>query len=168
MGDARSLAARVTRLLWGEEEHEVSLRSSADGLEVVVDGRSFRPDVVETAPGTFVLRSDGRAATFHCVRDRDGILLHWDGATYRLEEPVEGASSGHRPAAGGLEAPMPGKVIAVKVEVGQRVAKGEEVLVVEAMKMENAVRAPRSGTIKSVTVSVGDKVSPGVTLVELD
>jgi acetyl/propionyl-CoA carboxylase alpha subunit len=158
----------VTRFLWGEEEHDVTLRTSADGLEVAVDGRWFRPDVTETAPGTFVLRGDGRAVAFHCVRDGDAIHLFWDGFAYRLEELPEGASSAHRPVAGGLEAPMPGKVIAVKVQVGQRVAKGDEVLIVEAMKMENAVRAPRSGTIRAVAVRVGDRVSPGVVLVELE
>ena len=158
----------MTRLQWAAGEHEVTLRGSGDGLEVVVDGRSFRPDVTETAPGTFVLRGDGRAVAFHCVRDGDAIHLFWDGLAYRLEELAEGAPSAHRPVAGRLEAPMPGKVIAVKVEVGQHVAKGEEVLVVEAMKMENAVRAPRSGRVKAVAVSVGDRVSPGVVLVELD
>ena len=44
---------------------------------------------------------------------------------------------------------MPGKVIAVKVEAGQTVAKGQELLVVEAMKMENAIRAPRDGRVKA-------------------
>jgi acetyl/propionyl-CoA carboxylase alpha subunit len=158
----------MTRLLWADEEHDVTVRSTGDGLEVVVDGRSFRPDVTETASGTFVLRGAGRAVAFHCVRDGDAIHLFWDGLAYRLEELAEGTPSAHRHVAGGLEAPMPGKVIAVKVEVGQRVTKGDEVLVVEAMKMENAVRAPRSGQVKSVAVSVGDRVSPGVVLVELE
>ncbi|HET8645384.1 MAG TPA: biotin/lipoyl-containing protein, partial [Vicinamibacteria bacterium] len=45
---------------------------------------------------------------------------------------------------------------------------GEELLVVEAMKMENALRAPRDGTVKSVAAKVGDMVSPGVVLVELE
>jgi pyruvate carboxylase subunit B len=52
--------------------------------------------------------------------------------------------------------------------VGQAVKKGDEVVVVEAMKMENALRAPRDGTIKSVTVQVGDMVGPGAVLVELE
>jgi 3-methylcrotonyl-CoA carboxylase alpha subunit len=63
---------------------------------------------------------------------------------------------------------MPGKVIAVKVEAGQQVTRGQELLVVEAMKMENAIRAPRDGRIKSVSAAVGDSVSPGTILVELE
>jgi biotin carboxyl carrier protein len=63
---------------------------------------------------------------------------------------------------------MPGKVIAVKAVPGQAVKKGDEVVVIEAMKMENALRAPRDGTIKTVAVKVGDMVGPGATLVELE
>jgi 3-methylcrotonyl-CoA carboxylase alpha subunit len=63
---------------------------------------------------------------------------------------------------------MPGRVIAVKVAPGDTVMKGDELLVVEAMKMENAVRAPREGRVKSVSAQVGDMVSPGVVLVELE
>ena len=63
---------------------------------------------------------------------------------------------------------MPGKVIAVKVAAGDTVSKGDELLVVEAMKMENAVRAPRDGRVKTVAARVGEMVSPGTVLVELE
>jgi 3-methylcrotonyl-CoA carboxylase alpha subunit len=63
---------------------------------------------------------------------------------------------------------MPGRVIAVKAAPGQRVARGEELLVLESMKMENAIRAPREGTVKSVAAKVGDMVNPGVVLVEME
>ena len=63
---------------------------------------------------------------------------------------------------------MPGRVTAVRVEAGQRVKRGEELLVVEAMKMENALRAPRDGVVRAVHVSPGDMVVPGRPLVELE
>jgi biotin carboxyl carrier protein len=63
---------------------------------------------------------------------------------------------------------MPGRVAAVRVTAGQRVAKGEELLVVEAMKMENALRAPRDGVVRAVLVSAGDAVTPGRPLVEIE
>jgi acetyl/propionyl-CoA carboxylase alpha subunit len=134
---------------------------------VVVDGEAFEPDVGETAPGSFVLRREGSSVAFHCVREGSTIHLFWGGVAYRLEETVEGRAAS-RHVSGGLEAPMPGKVVAVKVLPGQTVARGDEVLVVEAMKMENAVRAPRDGTVKSVAVAVGEMVAPGVVLVELE
>ena len=63
---------------------------------------------------------------------------------------------------------MPGRVAAVRVSAGQRVARGEELLVVEAMKMENALRAPRDGVVRAVHVSAGDAVAPGRPLVEIE
>jgi 3-methylcrotonyl-CoA carboxylase alpha subunit len=56
----------------------------------------------------------------------------------------------------------------VKAVPGQRVARGEELLVVEAMKMENALRAPRDGVVRAVHVSVGEMVAPGRALVEIE
>ena len=118
--------------------------------------------------GAFVATVDGRRVPFQCVRDGARVWLHWEGVTYVLEDEEEGARGAQRGHAHGLEAPMPGRVIAVKVAPGQAVVKGEEVLVVEAMKMENALRAPRDGVVKAVSARVGEMVSPGTVLVELE
>jgi 3-methylcrotonyl-CoA carboxylase alpha subunit len=124
--------------------------------------------VEPAGPGTFVLAQGEERRVFHCVRDGSTIHLFWEGVAYRLEELKEGARPAHRRDKDGLEATMPGKVIAVKASPGQAVKKGDEVVVVEAMKMENALRAPRDGTIKTVAVKVGDMVGPGSVLVELE
>jgi 3-methylcrotonyl-CoA carboxylase alpha subunit len=131
-------------------------------------GAASALDVRESGPGTFVLRAGPRVETFHCVRAGDEIHLFWRGTVYGLRAEGERSRAAHRPAASGLEAAMPGRVIAVKAAPGQRVARGEELLVVESMKMENAIRAPREGTVKSVAVKVGDMVNPGVVLVEME
>jgi len=117
--------------------------------------------------GTFVWREGDHVETFHCVRDGGIIHLFWRGTAYRIEEDGDPPRSAHRAASGALEAPMPGRVIALRVAPGQAVTKGQELLVVEAMKMENALRAPRDGVVKSVAVRPGDMVSPGIVLVEL-
>lgn len=133
-----------------------------------IEVRDGQGEVEALAPGTFLFRQGDRGETFHCVRDGDVVHLFWRGRAYRLEEETGRSRASHRHAGGGLEAPMPGKVIAVKVAPGDTVGKGDELLVVEAMKMENAVRAPRDGRVKSVSARVGDMVSPGVVLVELE
>jgi 3-methylcrotonyl-CoA carboxylase alpha subunit len=155
------------RLLFGETAFEVATRPGSEGLTVTVDGQPHAATVEETASGTFVLRQGSGAETFHCVRSGDEIHLFWRGAVYVLEEETERRRAHQRHHTGGLEAPMPGKVIKVNVAVGQTVARGDEVLVVEAMKMENGLRAPRDGTVTKVAVKVGDMVAPGVTLVEI-
>ena len=78
------------------------------------------------------------------------------------------------PASNGSEgrvkvvAPMSGKILGVKVSVGQAVKKGEVVAVLEAMKMENDIVAPQDGTIASVSCAVGDQVEAGALLVSLN
>jgi 3-methylcrotonyl-CoA carboxylase alpha subunit len=148
--------------------HAAEVRPSGEGLKVTVDGRELELAIEETAPGTFLVRRPEGQELFHCVADGEVVHLSWQGTVYRLEWEREGARPLARHAGGGLEAPMPGKVTAVRVAPGQVVRKGEEVLVVEAMKMENALRAPRDGTVKSVAVKAGDMVNPGVVLVELE
>ena len=77
------------------------------------------------------------------------------------------------PAAGGagsikVSSPMPGKILAVKANVGDSVKKGQVILILEAMKMENEVVAPDDGTIASIDVTVGASVESGDTLATLN
>ncbi len=74
------------------------------------------------------------------------------------------------PAAGGtagsvkINAPMPGKIVAVKANVGDKVTKGQVVFVLEAMKMENDIVAPQDGTVASINAAVGSSVEAGETI----
>ena len=60
-----------------------------------------------------------------------------------------------------VKSPLPGSVVDVKITVGQKVKRGEVVMLIEAMKMENEISAPKDGTIVSVMVSKGSKVEDG-------
>lgn len=68
---------------------------------------------------------------------------------------------------GAITAPMPGTVLSVAVEVGASVTKGQTLLVLEAMKMENEIQAPSDGTVKEVNASQGLSVNAGDTLIVL-
>jgi len=70
-------------------------------------------------------------------------------------------------AAGGLVAPMPGKVLAVEVGVGDTVAKGALLMILEAMKMEHRITAPADGSVVAVHISAGDQADNGQLLIEL-
>ena len=67
-----------------------------------------------------------------------------------------------------VTAPMPGKILAVKATGGQAVKKGDVIMVIEAMKMENDIVAPQDGTIASINAAVGDSVEPGATLATMN
>ncbi len=155
----------MSRLRHDEQVYEITL---VPGKPASVDGQTVSGTLEVVGPATFVWRDAARGEVLHCVRVGDQIHLAWQGRVYRLSEEREGATRTTRHAAGALEAPMPGKVIKLSVEVGQAVKKGQELLVIEAMKMENALRAPRDGQVKHLAVRVGDMVSPGVVLVEVE
>ena len=81
--------------------------------------------------------------------------------------PKAAAAPAAKPAATGtagsvkINAPMPGKIVDVKVKVGDAVKKGQTVLVLEAMKMENEICAPQDGTVATVECAAGDSVESG-------
>ena len=108
------------RLRFGGKSYDVIAAEGPGGtLQVTVDG----------------VRHEGRVDThaFHFARQGDEVFLFWEGVAYRGTLEREGARPRERPSSGALEAPMPGKVIAVRVAPGDAVRKGDELLVVEAM-----------------------------------
>ena len=96
------------------------------------------------------------------------------GGAAPVAAPVAAAApAAPAPAAGGagsvkVSSPMPGKILAVKANVGDSVKKGQVILILEAMKMENEVVAPEDGTIASIDVTVGASVESGDTLATLN
>ena len=88
--------------------------------------------------------------------------------------PVSAPKPAAAPVASGavgavkVNAPMPGKILAVKANAGQDVKKGDVIIVLEAMKMENDIVAPQDGTIASVSCAVGDSVEAGALLASLN
>lgn len=67
-----------------------------------------------------------------------------------------------------MTAPLPGKIIALKVKVGDKVKAGQEVVILEAMKMENSITSDVAGTIKQILVQEGDNVATDAILVEVE
>jgi len=84
--------------------------------------------------------------------------------------PVAVAAAAAPAAAGGqtVEAPMPGKILNIKVSEGQAVKFGEVVVIMEAMKMETEIVAPADGTVSKILVKAGDSVDTGAALVALN
>ena len=96
------------------------------------------------------------------------------GAVSAPAAPKAAPKAAAKPAATGtagsvkINAPMPGKIVDVKVKVGDAVKKGQTVLVLEAMKMENEIVAPEDGTVASINAAVGSAVEAGETIATLN
>lgn len=154
-------------LLHAGESRVVRMHRDKDGLAVAVDGAVHRPRVAQTGPNAFVIEDGARREEFHCVRDGDVIHLSWRGVVYTLEVQKEARRAAEH-FGGSLDAPMPGRVIKINVAVGQSVKRGDEILVLEAMKMENSLRAPADGAIKALHVVVGAMADAGQRLAEIE
>jgi 3-methylcrotonyl-CoA carboxylase alpha subunit len=137
-------------------------------VTVTVDGETFEVVVEAASPPVYRVRCNGGGLeTLHCVAAGPILHLFWRGRAYRIDrEPSSRARVGAA-ADGRLSSPMPGRVTEVKVAVGEAVAKGQALLVIEAMKMENVLRAPRDGTVRAVLVEAGARVAPGQMLVDI-
>ena len=93
-----------------------------------------------------------------------------NGVSYEVSVEEVGEGQAAAPAAAPVKATpvMPGKIIAVKKDAGATVKKGEVILVLEAMKMENEIVAPQDGTVASVNVGAGDAVEAGDVLATMN
>ncbi len=161
------------------KEQSVEVRRTSGGWNCRVNGEAHAIDVAEVAPGRFSLLLDGASFEVHVEEHGEGhgekgsgqYRVHTRGADLvaEVEDPRRWQGRGGR--GGGKEgrqeitAPMPGKVITVLVEKGQKVEEGQGLVVVEAMKMQNESPSPKPGVIEKVLVQAGDTVEHGSKLV---
>ena len=147
-----------------------------------IGGREYQAEVKELTPERATVVVDGTEYAVDIVQlGRRAITAD---AVRAVPPPSSPASSGVRPAApapapspsrpapsgrgeGGIVAPMPGLVLAIKAKEGDTVAAGQTLLVMEAMKMENAIASPYAGTVAKVYVREGDSIGEGDLLVEM-
>jgi propionyl-CoA carboxylase alpha chain len=147
----------------------VRYRFARDGLRASVDGEAVgglrlhaaAPDAVDLEAGG-VRRRYAIHRAGECVFVDSALGASALRALPRFAEPETELASGS------LVAPMPGLVKQVLVAVGARVAKGDALLVLEAMKMEQVVRAPRAGRVSALAVSQGQQVDAGLVLAVID
>jgi biotin carboxyl carrier protein len=157
-------------------QHEVTVEPSAEGYEVSVDGRRQLIDFLCLDGSVASLRfiEDGRSfnVTFQ-RRDRSRwrvavVEREFDLAVVSPVEAIDQVSGVEGRGPSRLEAPIPGKVVAVNVSRGDDVKPGQSLVVLEAMKMENELAAEQGGTVAAVHVEPGATVEAGALLVELE
>ena len=156
-----SVGGRVLRL---------EVRGQGPRYAVTLDGRPLDVDVKDTSAGFLSLIVDG-ASHEAGVLPREGgcsVLLHGRVLDVLLDEGGAASVAPRRGGAARVTAPMPGRLVKVLVEVGQEVAEGQGLVVMEAMKMENELRAPRAGRVKELHARERHTVESGALLVVLE
>ena len=125
--------------------------------------------IEEVMPGVFSVLLDNRSYQVHVAPHQEGLEV-WVGLEryfLSLADPRDRPANSKNAGAAGpveLRAQMPGKIIKLLVEIGSAGSAGQGLIVVEAMKMQNEVKAPKGGSVKSINVAEGDTVSAGDSL----
>jgi 3-methylcrotonyl-CoA carboxylase alpha subunit len=120
--------------------------------------------------GRLVAEVDGRQWRMRARADSHAVTVHDGERRVRLDRVPAFRFQGNAAAGLGdrITAPMPGRIVVIKAQPGQDVAEGEELLVMEAMKMELSLRAPRAGRVAAVQAAAGDFVDADAVLVKLE
>ena len=137
--------------------------------------RSFEADIQYISPNQISILVGDRSYQVYFAQDKDSRYFYVDGQQFIVKEPSEEGGESfrkgeERTAEGTLlvKAPMPGKVIKVHVAEMDIVRKNQTLAIVEAMKMENEIKASVDGSIKKIHVSAGDLVDSEKPLIELE
>lgn len=156
----------------GETTRVVDVEPADGGkFRVSFDGEEHLVDLLRPTPDAWQMLIDGESWEAGCVPNEGGYLVDVLGLTTHVGviDPRRKALRTIGRAAGGtMSSQMPGRVVKVMVAVGDVVKKGQPVLVVEAMKMENELKAPTDGTIGELFVKEGDAVETGAKLLRVD
>jgi acetyl/propionyl-CoA carboxylase alpha subunit len=146
----------------GEQDVSLAYRITRDGLWAEVDGRALSGLILRSAtPDEVDLEIDGVRRRIQVHRAGDTAYCDSVLGSAVVQELPRLPEPGLEAAPGTLFAPMPGTVVRVAVEVGEKIAAGGVVVVFEAMKMEHSVRAPVDGVVSEVLVAVGTTVDSG-------
>ena len=149
---------------------EVDVKSDGDRIRAWLDGREYDLEVSEPEPGVYLFKHNGRV--FEAFASEGQVSI--GGRTFDISiidpKRLRGSATaaGHDHGHAEIRTAMPGKVVRILKATGDIVTKGEGVIVVEAMKMQNEMKSPRDGTIGDIRVAEGDTVGAGDVLVVID
>ena len=150
-----------------DQEHELNVKIEGDRVNAEIDGRVYELELREPEPGSYLFLRD--AAVHECrvskAHETFDVNLHGRNYAVTIVDPKRLRSGqgahGHPHGLAEITAPMPGKVVRVLIETGDKVEKGAGLVVVEAMKMQNEMKSPRVGVVVSINVKPGDTVNAG-------
>ena len=154
----------------GDHKHEIEVHRDGGQVRALIDGEAFDVEVSEPEPNVYLIKREGKIyETFVAPSEKPDepktIFVNGKVVDVRLIDPkhLRGSrgESDHGDGLAEIRTAMPGKLVRVLLETGTSVEKGDGVLVVEAMKMQNELKAPKAGVVKEIRFGEGDTVSAG-------
>jgi biotin carboxyl carrier protein len=167
------MTSRRYIILLGEEKHEVEVSQADNGFQIQFNGKTHQFVPLANKPPLFsFLLNDSEVIEADITWRQDQCELNLHNIPYKMEvfDPRRRIISqgGAEGGSGLISSPMPGKIIDIKVKPGDLVKKGDPVIIIEAMKMQNELGAPIDGTVKEISVKQGAAVESGQKLVLID
>jgi 3-methylcrotonyl-CoA carboxylase alpha subunit len=162
-------SARTVSFKDGDALVDAHVRYQPDQWQITIGGETTLARGKKLDGDRFAVELDDRRLIAGVVTVDDKRSVFLQGSTYNLlrDDPLHRVDAGDSHG-GGLTAPMPGKVVALLAQAGQRVEKGTPLLILEAMKMEHTITAPAAGTVKAFCYAAGEQVADGAELVEFE
>ena len=171
----RTLAATFPMPVRLELDHGIHdleiVRRRDSGYVANIDGGECRFEIDELGRDAIRFRVNDVMESARFLRDRDRLYILHRGVTLSVRDLTLAAPAAAAAASGGdgkVRAAMSGRVVAVLVKQGERVAAGQPVMTLEAMKMEHVHTAPISGTISAIDVAEGEQLTTGKIVVEIE
>ncbi|SEQ81916.1 Biotin-requiring enzyme [Solimonas aquatica] len=155
----------------GEAEHNLALSRSAKAYRLHLDGQLIDIDLKTGADGRAWLTVGERHLPVVIATRGDEVFVHLEGEAYalRYQHPLDRlAAQAHGGAEDSIRAPMPGSIVALSVQAGEAVSKGQTLLVMESMKMETTISAPRDGVIAAIRYEKGQTFDRDAVLLSLE
>lgn len=157
------------------EKVDVELTHDGDSVRANIDGRKYELRVTEPEPGVLLIKKGAEIhQAFLSQRPDNAYAVRLGNAEIdiTLTDPKRlrgsAGTAEHADGQAEIKTAMPGKVVRILVNKGDTVAKGDGVIVVEAMKMQNEMKAPKDGAISQIKVAEGDTVTAGDVLVVIE
>lgn len=154
-----------------DKPHTVVLEQNKDGYVITIGGQAYAVSSVVWHENAVSYAIDAKRYTVFFARSSEGTHLSVDGEYFLLTKKKSISAAGRRTATGtgdSVSSPMPGLIVKIPVTIGVRVTEGTTLAIVEAMKMQNELRAPRDGTVKRINFKEGEQIDALKPIVELE
>ena len=160
----------MTQATVNEKVFEIDL----DGDHILLDGKAFNLDISKIGDDKFHIIKNHKSYLAEIVQNEDksvSIKINNNVYVVELKNKLDllleklGMDNLNTQVANEIKAPMPGLIFNMLVEVGDEVKKGDQVLILEAMKMENVIKSPTDGTVSEIHVAKGESVEKNTLLI---
>lgn len=156
-GDRHAVEKIGSDLMINEEKSSVEVvKLNQTSYKVFSKSKIFTVQIREKKDDQLTLSINGKITSLTSKRHVDQIL-----------EKL-GMNAGSSSSISDVKAPMPGTILSLNVDVGDQVSKGDSILILEAMKMENVIKSPGDGVVNSILVNQGDNVEKNQLLISLE